>query len=275
MFVCILCRYFKKPQNKRTNYKKFAIASPFKCCWLQLIQEWTTSSIANFYVFRERAVLEQVQQILVKRLPFSALQIQDTNCLVPVYLTMVTRGTLGQCSLICIPKPSDIKRNARKIRSFDNEPVFMEPLRSDAQELERRQIRQTHLKLLKRLRRRRVRAKKRKQETAERRVLIAKPGTAKLIAEQLQKMRELWLPEQPTSIRHQCGREVLGYVTQGDFSFSEATVAGVGYIAFNGLRKLVDVCTKMKGTGAGECRVLVRSTNTRQYRFATLKIHTL
>lgn len=223
-------------------------------------------------MLRNRQQLEQVQQACALRLPFSSLQISQPNCLIPIHLTMTTRGSPGDFSILCAPKPSDLKRNLRKLRQFDYEPVYTEPLKMDCDERERKQLRTNHLKLLKRLRRRRVRAKKRKQETAERRVLIAKPGTAKLIAEQLKKMRELWLPETIQSVRHQCTREVVGYMTQGNFSFIEATVAGVGYITLNGLKKLLNNCEKAKRGGGGGCRLLVRGTNTRQYRLATIKV---
>lgn len=225
-------------------------------------------------MLRDRQQLEQVQQICAMRLPFSALKISQSNCLIPVHLKMSTRGSPGDFSIICAPKPGDLNRNSRKLRQFDNEPVYTEPLKMDLDERERKQLRTNHLKLLKRLRRRRVRAKKRKQETADRRVLIAKPGTAKLIAEQLKKMRELWLPETTQSVRHQCTREVVGYMTQGNFSFIEATVAGVGYITLNGLKKLLNNCEKAKKGSVGGCRVLVRGTNTRQYRLATVKVLT-
>lgn len=187
---------------------------------------------------------------------------------------MTTRGSPGDFSIICAPSPGDLNRNSRKLRQFDNEPVYTEPLKMDLDERERKQLRTNHLKLLKRLRRRRVRVKKRKQETAERRVLIAKPGTGKLIAEQLKKMRDLWLPETIESIRYQCSREVVGYMTQGNFSFIEAAVAGVGYITLNGLKKLLNICQKAKRGSGGGCQVLVRGTNTRQYRLATMKVLT-
>lgn len=192
-----------------------------------------------------------------------------TNCLIPITITMDTRGTLENNSLICMPKPSDLKRDIRKKRNFDCAPVYEEPLQDDKNEVERKALRSNHLKLLKRLRRRRVRVKRRKQETSDRRVLIAKPGTAKLIREQMNKMRELWLPEKPSSVRNQCSREVLGFVTFTNFSFIEAKVTGTGYVALNSLPNLIRSCSKGKSRNV---RVLVRSTNSRQYRLAKVKV---
>ncbi|KAG4068493.1 hypothetical protein HA402_004834 [Bradysia odoriphaga] len=263
-------KYFKLPQNKRPNYNKLSINSPFKCLWSQLVNDWNnnnTTADDGFYVLRDPAYLQLIQKSIDSG-NTNGLTDLPTNCLVPITVTMDSRGTLTNNSLICLPKPSDLKRDIRKKSNFDKEPVYEEPLQDDRNENERKTLRSNHLKLLKRLRRRRVRVKRRKQETSDRRVIIAKPGTAKLIREQLDKMRELWLPENPKSVRNQCSREVLGFVTFSNFSFIEAKVTGTGYIALNSLPKLLKSCGKVKGN----VRVMVRSTNSRQYRLAKVKV---
>lgn len=245
--------------------------SPFKCLWSELVNDWNNSNTNNtstsFYVLRDPVHLQTIQKSLDSGSPIGLIDLPP-NCIVPITVTMDSRGTLTNNSLICLPKPSDLKRNIRKRSNFDNEPVYEEPLQVDQNENERKTLRTNHLKLLKRLRRRRVRVKRRKQETSDRRVIIAKPGTAKLIREQMNKIRELWLPENPTSVRNQCSREVLGFVTFSNFSFIEAKVTGTGYIALNSISKLVKNCGKVKGN----VRVMVRSTNSRQYRLAKVKV---
>ncbi|KAJ6626435.1 Ribonucleases P/MRP protein subunit POP1 [Pseudolycoriella hygida] len=262
-------RYFKLPQNKRPNYNKLSINSPFKCLWSQLVKEWSTqnSDDVQFYVLRDPIHLQMIQKSIDSCSPIKSIDF-PTDCLIPVTLTMDSRGTLENNSHICLPKPIDLKRDSRKKRNFDKEPVFEEALQVDKNENERKLLRTNHIKLLKRLRRRRVRVKRRKQETSEKRVLIAKPATAKLIRDQMNKMRELWLPENPTTVRNQCSREVIGFVTFSNFSFIEAKVTGIGYIALNSLEKLVKNCGKSKGN----VRVMVRSTNSRQYRLAKVKV---
>lgn len=268
-FLFHICRYFKLPQNKRPNYTKLSINSPFKCHWSQLVKEWNNNNVNDreFYVLRDPAHLQMIQKSLETCRPICTIDL-PTNCLVPITLTMDSRGTLENNSLICLPKPSDLKRDFRKKQTFDSEPVYEEPLKVDENENERKALRLSHLKLLKRLRRRRVRVKRRKQETSDKRVLIAKPGTAKLIRDQMNKIRELWLPENQATVRNQCSREVLGFVTFSNFSFIEATVTGTGYITLNSLAKLITNCGKAKGN----VRVMVRSTNSRQYRLAKIKV---
>jgi hypothetical protein len=211
--------------------------------------------------------LQSIQKSIESCSPITPIDL-PTNCLIPITITMDSRGTLENNSLICLPKPSDLKRDTRKKQQFDNEPVYEEPIKDDPNENERKSLRLNHLKLLKRLRRRLIRVKRRKHQTSEKRVLIAKPGTAKLIREQLNQMRELWLPENPGTVRNQCSREVLGFVTFSNFSFIEAKVTGTGYITFNSLAKLIKNCGKSKGNVS----VMVRSTNSRQYRLAKVKV---
>lgn len=177
------------------------------------------------------------------------------------------RGTAEKFSIICLPKKFDIKREQRMKNNLVNEPILTEPTKNDDQELARKTLRRNHLKLLKRLRRRRVRTKRRQQETAQRKILIVKSTTADLIAKQRHSMNEMWLPSLPKAIRQQCSRQVIGYLTQAHFSFVKAKVAGVGYITMNGLRNLLKISPK-----SGSPKVLIRDTSSANYRKATLKI---
>lgn len=260
-------RYFKRPPNRRKNYKKLSIASPFRCPWPTLVSQWSNNSTADsYYVLRERELLEGVRQCFEHRQKPLSVNLPE-NCLIPISILMDGRGAAENFSIVCLPKKSDLKREQRKKQNLINEPIYTEPMRSDDQELARKQLRRNHLRLLKRLRRRRVRTKRRQQETAERKVLIVKASTAALVAEQRKTMSEMWLPSQPTNIRRQCTREVFGYLTQAHFSFIKAKVAGIGYATVNGIRSLLKNTAK-----AGPVKVLVRDPNSANYRKATLKI---
>lgn len=227
----------------------------------------------QYFVLRDRMALQTIATIVrnCRKCLFDQLTVPD-SCLIPIHITMETRGHFQDFSIICLPKNVDFRRRLQRREVNDNEPVYTEPLKSqDDREKLRKKIRKDHLALLKRLRGRRVRVKRRMQEHAEKRVIIAKPGTAKIVADQSQRMRELWLAEVPNSARHQCSRETIGYLSASDFSFVEATVAGIGYVTLGGLRKFVEMNEKQKKSGG---LVLVRGTTTRQYRFAKLAVRT-
>lgn len=232
-----------------------------------MIKDWTNDNVDGFYVLREKELLNKVAQCCIKRIPLSSLKL-SAKCLIPVSVVMEHRGAANKFSIICMPKRSDLKRNSRKLKAFEYGPVFTEPIGSDKNEELRKKLRMEHRKLLKRLRRRRVRVKRRKQETSERKVYIAKPATAALIAEQLNKISELWIPSNPCSIRRQCSREVLGYLTQCQFSFSQAKVAGVGYVTVNALHELFNLHKKL----SGPIKVLIRDPQEFTYRLANLQI---
>lgn len=260
------------PPNKRPNYNKLSIASPFKCPWLELIREWNNNDDKNlmkFYVLREKDTLVNVNKILHDKhiKTFKQLNLPN-NCLIPIDLIMEGRGNLKKFSIICLPNKSDLKMNNKNRKHFSNQPIFTEPIGIDVNENTRKELRLNHIKLLKRLRRRRIRIKYRNQRVSEKRVIITSPGTANIIAEQYRKLCELWLPVNITKIRKQCSRDVFGYLTQSDFSFTKATVSGNGFVTVNGLEQLKKRTSKCNG----HLKVLVRSTNTRHYRIATMKL---
>lgn len=247
-----------------------SIVSPFKCPWNQLVAEWcsNTNKTNNlFYVLRNMETLQQINQCLQNQSKLATLNLSE-NCLIPVALTMTGRGCADKFSMICLPKKSDLRNNRKKLKSFEYDPVYSEPIKRDENEEQRKELRQKHLNILKRLRRRRVRAKRKQKEHSQRKVTILPPKTATLISEQLKQMRELWLPKTSMRIRNQCSREVFGYMTQCQFSFSEATVAGIGYVTTIGLQHL----QKLYDKNSKSINVLVRDPNSLHYRLAKLRI---
>lgn len=58
-----LCKekYFRMPPNKRINYTKFAIASPFHFNWKMLIHDWNMKNLQDFFVLRNMNILHTLQ----------------------------------------------------------------------------------------------------------------------------------------------------------------------------------------------------------------------
>ncbi|KAK9751294.1 Ribonucleases P/MRP protein subunit POP1 [Popillia japonica] len=220
-------RYFSLPPNKRMNYNKFSIVSPFDCKWKVLLKDWNCfpSGTNNFYVLRDRILLRKIQDILIKK---SKIGILDVNFqvpyIVPVKLVLLDKGNPKRYSIICLPKQDDLSK------SVD----IKEPNRIDTNQLERNHLRRSHKLLLNKLSRYRKRCR-----------LLGKKYTSKSVdlEEYKKKMASLWIPDVQSQIRQSCSREVIGWVTKGDFSFS-----------------------------IGSNRVLVRNISSRQYRLATLQI---
>uniref|UniRef100_A0A182UDJ4 Uncharacterized protein n=1 Tax=Anopheles melas TaxID=34690 RepID=A0A182UDJ4_9DIPT len=263
-----LSKYFHRPSNKRVNYTKLAIASPFLCPWTQLVQEWNKASDGPlpFFVLRDQEALAKLRLALERKFNVHSIGLPPA-ALIPVLLTLKTRGNPGDNALICLPLRTDFRTNRQNRLATVHGPVYVEPAHPDPHGKERTVLRAQHLKTLKRLRNRRVRQKRRLQR-ANPGVLVRIPpaNNRALVEQQLKRMADLWLPATPATVRQQCSRECFGYVTQAGFSLSEGGVNGIGYVTARGLEKLFKICTK------GTVKVLVRGTRTRGYRFATIRL---
>ncbi|XP_059622807.1 ribonucleases P/MRP protein subunit POP1 [Phlebotomus argentipes] len=257
-------KYFRKPAKKRVNYTKLSIVSPFECPWQQLIDEWSGKS-AELYVLRDRRILEQCQKVMRHQLPMEAVHL-DESVLIPVCIRMVSRGNPGNCALIALPTAQELE----KIHSGECGALHTEPLAKDPQQKARNKLRKNHKRFLKRQRRLRLRLKQKLQEKSVEKVKIPKERSQIVVSacyEFKRKMEDLWLPQHPTSVKDQCSRTVIGYVTQSDFSFIDSTVSAIGYITLNGLRAVIG-----SGQKWGRSAVLVRSTASRQYRGASISV---
>lgn len=58
-----LCKekFFRMPPNKRINYAKFAITSPFNLNWKMLLHDWNGNDIQEFFVLRNKKILQTIQ----------------------------------------------------------------------------------------------------------------------------------------------------------------------------------------------------------------------
>ncbi|XP_017064761.1 ribonucleases P/MRP protein subunit POP1 [Drosophila eugracilis] len=273
-------RYFRMPPNKRTNYRKLAVVSPFSAPWKYLVRDWRSSSTpangSSFYVLRHRQQLEEITECIRQRSALS--EALPEEALIQIQLRMITRGHVKANALICLPTAADHKQRWRQIKRNDQAPVYVEPAQPDLNEQQRKDLRLSHKLKLKRLRTRRLRVKRRLQEKATKRVHIQPANTAHLVRAQLQEMCRLWLPTEPAemrdSVRRQCSREVFGYVNSAGFSFTEGHFCAVGYVTTAGLSQLTKQLPKPKHhQKQPPLMLLVRNPDSRDYRWASFQIN--
>lgn len=279
-------RYFRRPPNKRINFTKFGIGSPFFCDWRNLMKDW--SDTEDFYVLRDRKLLWLLQAGIRplssarsggptnRRSTAEQVDLQNFNeyrsCLVRIKVFMLCKGSPKEFAIVCAPTSEDLE-------TFNSNKKWGGPVErrhDDPNETARLKLREDHLLKLKRLRRKRVRQKRARMEDDESESVSKKHvggwnvddcGAAgashrKMISEQWERMSKLWLPEN-TRVRHSCGRQVMGYLTMADFSLSHAKGMGIGYVALPSLIEMI---------GRKSNIVLVRNVQTRQYRLATCDI---
>ncbi|CAB3259993.1 unnamed protein product [Arctia plantaginis] len=242
-------RYFKLPPSKRVNYTKIAINSPFICPWDMLLSDWTDQRVKDFFVLRDWRLLEAIQDSIkhMKSLPNVE---ERQSCLIPVHLKLASKGNLKNHAVICMPEPGD----------FAAIKTLFEPLHEDPNEKTRKKKRSEHKQLVKKLKRKRMKLKKKN-------LLVRNPKSNRKSpqepSEYVKTMRELWLPSDVAIVRNLPSRQVMGFISQGGFSFTEAQSCGIGYIAYNALNMLL--CNHFN-------QVLVRNTASRKYQLANITI---
>lgn len=276
-------KYFRYPPNRRVNFTKLGISSPFFCQWKILMREWADTE--DFFILRDPKLLKLLQENLpieeVNRSykkssnHISALAVQNgfenRNCLIRVKVSNVQKGRPKRFAIICMPTDEDVQ----KFKNSNDWSGPVEKLNVDPNESIRKASRKNHLAFLKQLKRQRIRRKEAlsnklsKLLNKEVECLEYKNKTKDLlqmsreaVGKQFQKMSRLYLPE-CRNVRYSCDREIMGYITIGDFSLSEASGTGFGYVALN---SLIEIISKKRAL------VLIRNSRTRQYRFAKLEI---
>ncbi|KAL2717643.1 ribonucleases P/MRP protein subunit POP1 [Vespula squamosa] len=280
-------RYFRYPSNRRVNFIKLGISSPFFCEWHILMMEWSGSK--DFYVLRDRTILKQLQTNFSSfeskksknkhKIPASRIALDDAlkykNCLIRVRIFVINKGNPKMLGIICAPTNEDLE-TLKHNKSWSG-PI--EKTNKDPNECVRKMLRKNHLTLLKRYRRQRVRHKKALEKKISdaftenickisynieiknlRQKLLNK--SRKVILKHSQKIANFYLPE-CKKVRNSCSREVMGYITLGNFSFSEAKGIGIGYVT---IQSVIEMIARKSDI------VLIRNHRTRHYRAARLEI---
>ncbi|KAJ0178221.1 hypothetical protein K1T71_006044 [Dendrolimus kikuchii] len=239
-------KYFKLPPSKRVNYLKLGINSPFACPWKVLLKDWSDIPVDDFFVIRERNVLHILQGCITNKTALPEIE-NSASCLVQIYVKVLGKGSLKRHALIYIPQQNDI----------GNIESLFEPQHKDYNEELRKTRRKEHIKEIKGQRRKQSKQRKTNNNVTKKSQLKGEPSSY------VKMMRELWLPSNVEVVRFGGIREVIGYVSQGSFSFTEARNCGVGYIAYNALNVLLK---------SNINQVLTRNTTTRKYRLAEIRV---
>ncbi|EFN60971.1 Ribonucleases P/MRP protein subunit POP1 [Camponotus floridanus] len=272
----LINKYFSHSPYEKVNFIKFGILSPFFCDWENLTKGW--SDTQDFYVLRHIKLLKllRTEIKIVEQNARSKSTIQETefdfrdfdeyqNCLVQVALSL-DKGRPNAFAIICMSTHEDLRRF--EINKNYEGPV--EKCHTDRDEKSRK-IYKKHLKEMEQLSRHRVKRKK----TLRDKVLPEKfdmihdvrnraklSERNKIISDREKENRKVNLPES-TEVRNSCDKEVMGYVTMGDYSFLHGKGIGIGYVA---LPSLLEIIRKKSNI------VLVRNTDELQYRFARLEV---
>jgi ribonuclease P/MRP protein subunit POP1 len=281
-------KYFKFPPNKRINYTKFAITSPFYCEWKMLIEEW--NNVDSFYVLRDHHILSTLDTRICMSVKTKEKNIdnekdkdgqlndlcdliKNKNCFVPIKVTSINKGLPKDFSIICIPTKEDLQQ-------YNEDKMWSGPVQSlkfDFNAKARETAKQCNRKNQRRLKKERnqIKLKSRKlvdkhnplnienyfkKKKMERKALKIESNNINTL--DLKFIQNLYLPE-CKMVRDSCDREVIGYVTQGGFSYYEAKGVGLGYVILSSVLNFIKDQSNI---------VLIRNTTTRKFRICRLDI---
>ena len=242
--------FFRKPPDKRVNFRKLRVTSPFACQWTQLLQDWLgEKDISEYYVLRDKKKLEALNEMLdqfykTKKKITDDFSSAELRCLVPVSIKMAYKGRPSDLAIIALPENNDCNEGKKNQR-----PELVEQSGRDQNERERKESRTLHQQLLRTLRRRRKRG-----HTAD---------AKNIVEEHAEKMRKLWLPDEAIS----ASRRTIGWVTKGSQSLSIGQGRGVGFVALPALFALAST--------RNTPNVLIRNTTSLQYNIAQLEVRWL
>lgn len=264
-----------------------------------------SSSNIRFFVLRERKKLECLKAVVsslntknntnspqnVPNFPDLADMFPSSTgcCLVPVTIYMCGKGSPADYAIICLPSETDVGN----ISKNSHHPGLTEKPHIDKCQMERKELRMEHKKLLKHLHRKRVRERQKIKdlaaavhEVSENEIdhkhipVVAKrkanepPPTKDLTDKHKERLCSLWLP-QTEKVKDSCSRTVIGFITKGDFCFTESQGAGQGYIVLPALLQLIAWYERRlrEGNKLSAPWVLVRNPTSLQYRFGIIHVH--
>ncbi|XP_069702089.1 ribonucleases P/MRP protein subunit POP1 isoform X2 [Periplaneta americana] len=312
-------RYFRLPPNKRPNYIKLGIASPFICSWNVLVSDWmqstfqnqkmehtNTSSNVQFFILRDRKKLEYLKSAiddLKKKVRNGNQKVPDTSklvdflphstahCLVPITVHMHGKGNPADHAIICLPSDTDVDNIALNA----SYPGPIENPLTDEQAGDRKELHAAHKRLLKSLRRKRVKERLKQEDIealkeesecerdkesgcimAAKRKQSEHPPTKDIVDKHTETMRSLWLPC-TRKMKDSCSRTVIGFVTKGDFSFTESRGVGQGYVVLAALLQMLARCERRLSMEKKLFPpwVLIRNPTNLQYRFGVINIRSI
>lgn len=256
---------------------------PFKCDWESLSSDWCNhktdtnmeveencdSVNRSLYVLRSRRKLEvlklffeyfsQKKGASVSELIDLFPNYESERCLIPVVVTMLYKGNPSDRAMICIPTESDL--------NLKNHQGPFEPMHEDCNRESRKLLLREHKRHMNRERRKRKREAKLAEDSGEtvtkkkkKSAPVIEPNSSNMI-----EINDLWLLKND-NIKNSCSREVFGFLSKGNFSFSESCGVGIGYVTLGGIIKLA------KSATCAQPLVLIRNTTSLNYKFAKLQI---
>ena len=275
-------KYFLLPPDKRVNHSIMGIASPFSRQWGILLADWMADRgvgiknepVNDWFIVRDRNVI--INLGMGDEVGGGEVNMDYLNKgLLRVRVRLSGKGRLGENSVICLPRKSDL---------LEDDEGLCEPKQNDECAVQRNMERKLHKEKKKR-------QKRQWKKVKDKKVLMIAQGIAEekevdksrmeLIEQNLaalkslreeennayeEKAEKLW-EGRCNTVRNSSSRQVMGWIVTGGYSYRVGGEVGEGLVTVRGWQELLKLFEK------GEERmVLTREISTLQYRKALIDL---
>ena len=229
----------------------------------------------DWFVVRDKDVLSRINQGFGGKGEEKVINMD--KALVRVRIKLVGKGRLGENSLLCVPRKSDL------IEEKGSE-VISEPQQKDEMEKERKEKRKQHQEKMKRLKRQWKKVKNKKVLMVAQRIAEEKEVDVERMkmtdhslsimkglrdeenSRYKEKAERLWEGECST-VRNSSSREVMGWVVRGGYSYRLGGEVGEGLVTARGWLEWVRMFSQEE-----ERLLLTRETSSLQYRIGRMDL---
>jgi hypothetical protein len=276
-------KYCKYPASKRVNYQKIGNPSPFYPAWAKLKSKLPEEKKLEFMNFNEN--LEIVNDLINKSKIMSQFKIQKIsqpslkNFIIPISINMTGKGIPRYNSLICMPTENDIINYIRKKEAKINSQNYLEKIMGlDTENINKSNSHSNRIKLLDQVyhsRKEKIIEPVQKVEIKNK-IFNIEFNTLKSLKKEFTDDSGLVnystnILENDLTIKLPINnyRKIIGYVTTGQFSYSQSKGVGRGYISLNYYEALVNFKNEFK---TEDLILLVRHKNSRVYYPAKIEL---
>jgi hypothetical protein len=277
-------KYCKYPASKRVNYQKIGNSSPFYSAWRKISNDQFYDTENKFEINNFNENIEIVCDLLDKSKIMSQFRIQKIlnpsikNFIIPILIFMTGKGIPRYNSQICMPTQEDIITYINRKRANINSQNYLEKImdvdgnNNPSEKIKfLNQIYKTRQdKIIEPLQRVQVKNKVFKVEFNTLRSIKNDFSDGINDGETILKYSTDILENDLTiKLPTQVSRKIIGFVTTGQYSFSESKGIGRGFINLKSYEELVNLKNEFK---TEDLILLVRNKNSRIYYHSKIQL---
>lgn len=275
-------KFMKKPPNRRISFHKLNVKYPFKCPWLEMINGWSEKLQEKYFIMRDRQVLNQLKLVLNGKCKVQSIEWKD-DALIGIRIESFGKGNPKRFAMLCIPDENDIEKilnlnlfeesiksssKTIKLDSYNNKNIpenskdeFLSLNSTENRRelnlhdlfIDRQEMKCQNRKMNKKLKKKQRREKQQNNKS-----------------EILLKNNEMESIEK--NVVDFSSRKIVGFVTNGDFSFFSGRGGGVACCSMTALKNFLGKIPLVKFRNRNFRPLLFRNSSSQCYRVCSFDI---